>query len=150
MSLPAAVRRAVLERQGGRCAMGAACELAMDGWGVHLEALARLAKRGAVKGLRGQAAVQYDHITPQCDAWLEHGQPVVRREGVTMAVHDARNIQALCTGCHAAKTDGERPGWRDPTPSALAHVIKPRGVWRGADKAERLRAGAPTKNYRVL
>jgi hypothetical protein len=130
--------------------MGAECELVTtDGQGVHLEALARAAGV-QVKLPRGQAAIQYDHVVPQCDAWLEHGQPVVMREGVTMSVHDARNIQALCCYCHARKTEGERAGWRDPTPSALAHMIKPRAAWRPEGKLARLQVSRPAKNYRVL
>lgn len=103
MGLRASIKRQVLARQEGQCA-----GLLDDGerCGVDLAALKR--NRPLQKYLpAGRSAVEFDHVIPQADGGSD----------------EPENVQALCGWCHARKTEAERPGWREATPSALAGVI---------------------------
>jgi hypothetical protein len=119
--IPQRIRRAVLERQGGRCA---AC-------GADLYALARA--KALHKYLPpGRTAVEIDHMDPRAEGGLD----------------DLANLQALCGHCHHQKTEGERPHWDAPSPSPFASQLRAReSVPRAASKALRLRAKAPLKHY---
>ena len=111
MSILQSVKRIVLERQGGRCAMGAACKLATeDGRGVDLE-LFKAAKALHKYLPNGRTAVEFDHIVPRAGGGAD----------------DPDNVQALCGWCHHDKTENERPDWEAPSPSVVTHLVKTRG-----------------------
>jgi len=129
MSIRQAVKRAVLARQGGRCA-----GIKPDGepCGLDLGALAR-AKDLHIRLPRGRRAVEFDHVIARADGGTD----------------DIANIQALCGWCHHAKTELERPGWDAPSPSVYTSTLRTQAQHRPAVKALRLRAGTPAKHYAI-
>lgn len=104
-------QRIVMERQGGRCAMGAECLMATeDERGVDLEDLKR--SKMMDKYLPdGFTAYQKDHIIPLAQGGLDV----------------LENIQMLCGFCHHEKTKIERDDWEAPSPSVFNDLVKSRG-----------------------
>jgi len=130
MTIRQAIKRAVLERQGGLC-VGRPARKGGEACGQDLVAL-RKATHLHKYLPKGRTAVEFDHVVP-------------REQGGS---DDPENLQALCGWCHHEKTELERPGWEAPSPSVFAERgVKPRAAHRPADKALRLRCGAPVKNY---
>ncbi len=99
MTITAATKRIVLERQGERCAV---C-------GKHLEPDMPAAFRKYLPP--GRSPVEFDHVRPKSQGGGD----------------GPGNVQAVDGWCHHGKTEGERPDYRLASYSPLRDVVRGKG-----------------------